>query len=159
MTPVTKLIMSAVILMVCIPAASATCNQVNSGGSAELNRTVVAVNCIDITNAISEENTNLLALKSDIDTKSAMGVDTSAAEKDYFNAQTQIANASSRSAIQYTDALEDLSVAQASVEAGKRAVDKAWAESEIATAQVPVHNVDSLIAFFQAKQNTAQDPR
>jgi hypothetical protein len=125
--------------------------------SSMVNKTALIINTGDVTKAVSDKNTNLQTLRSHIDEKSAIGIDTSAAETDYNNAQAQITTATSRPATQYTDALNDLTAAQASIDAGEKAIDQAWAESEVANAQVPINNADAIIAWFKGNQSTAND--
>ena len=126
--------------------------------SETVNQTALVINTGDVARVVSEENTNLSTFRSHIDEKSAIGIDTSAAEANYNDAQSKIATASSRPATQYADALNDLAAAQASIDAGEIAVDKAWAESDVANAQIPINNVDAVIAWFKGNQSTANDP-
>ncbi len=127
--------------------------------SETVNQTALVINTGDVARVVSEENTNLSTFRSHIDEKSAIGIDTSAAEANYNDAQSKIATASSRPATQYADALNDLAAAQASIDAGEIAVDKAWAESDVANAQIPINNVDAVIAWFKGNQSTANDPQ
>jgi hypothetical protein len=129
----------------------------NTVTSSMVNKTALIINTGDVTKAVSDKNTNLQTLRSDIDEKSAIGIDTSAAETYYNDAQAKITTATSRPATQYTDALNDLTAAQASIDAGETAVDKAWAENEVANAQVPINNADAVIAWFKGNQSTAND--
>ncbi|MGA8377601.1 MAG: hypothetical protein WB759_00685, partial [Methanoregula sp.] len=122
-------------------------------------QTAMVVNTNDITTAISNANTQLSQLKTDIDEKSALGIDTSAAEAQYNTAQSQITQAQALPSSSYTDALNAITTATTSITNGETLLDKAWAESEIATAQGPVNNVDALIAYFQGNSSTANDPR
>ncbi len=122
-------------------------------------QTALVVNTNDITTAISNANTQLSQLKTDIDEKSALGIDTSAAEAQYNTAQTQITQAQALPSSSYSDALNDITTATTAISNGETLLDKAWAESEIATAQGPVNNVDALIAYFQGNSSTANDAR
>jgi len=122
-------------------------------------QTALVVNTNDITTAISNANTQLSQLKTDIDEKSALGIDTSAAEAQYNTAQTQITQAQALPSSSYSDALNAITTATTSITNGETLLDKAWAESEIATAQGPVNNVDALIAYFQGNSSTANDAR
>jgi hypothetical protein len=135
--------------------------ELDSNGNivSSVNKSALIINTGDVTRIIALENTNLSTFRSHIDEKSAIGIDTSAAETDYNNAQAQISTATSRPATQYADALNDLAAAQASIDAGEIAVDKAWAESEVANAQIPITNVDAVIAWFKGNQSTANDPQ
>jgi len=125
--------------------------------STMINKTALIINTGDVAKVVSDKNTNLQTLRSHIDEKSAIGVDTSSAESYYNDAQSKISTATSRPATQYTDALNDLTAAQTSIDAGEKAVDQAWAENEITNAQVPITNVDNVIAWFKGNQSTAND--
>lgn len=125
--------------------------------STMVNKTALIINTGDVTKVVSDKNTNLQSLRSHIDEKSAIGVDTSEAETYYNDAQSKISTASSLPAAQYTEALNDLVAAQTSIDAGEKAVDKAWAENEVANAQVPINNVDNVIAWFKGNKSTSDD--
>jgi hypothetical protein len=129
----------------------------NTVASSVISKTALVINTGDVTKLVSEKNTNLQTLQAHIDEKSAMGVDTSSAEAYYNDAQSKISAASSRPATQYTDALNDLTSAQTSIDAGETAVELAWAEMEVANAQIPVDRVDAVIAWFKGNQSTASD--
>jgi hypothetical protein len=121
--------------------------------------TALVVNPGDVTSAIANANAQLSQLKTDIDEKSALGVDTSAAEAQYNAAQSQITAAQARPISQYTAALNEVTTATSDISTGESLLDKSWAEAEISTAQGPVNNVDTLIAFFQGNTSTANDPK
>ena len=129
----------------------------NTIASSMVNKTALVINTGDVTKVISTENTNLQTLQSHIDEKSAMGVDTSEAESYYNDAKSKISTASSRSATQYTDALNDLTAAQTAIENGETAVERAWADNEVTNAQIPINNVDAVIAWFKGNSSTASD--
>lgn len=129
----------------------------NTVASSMVNKTALVINTGDVTKVVSEENTNLQSLQSHIDEKSAMGIDTSDAESYYNDAKSKISTASSRPATQYTDALNDLTSAQTAIDAGEKALELAWAENEIANAQVPINNVDGIIAWFKGNSSTSSD--
>jgi len=129
----------------------------NTVASSAVEKKALVVNTGDVTKVVSEKNTNLQSLQSHIDEKSAMGIDTSAAESYYNDAQSKISTASSRPATQYTEALNDLTASQASIDAGEVALELAWAESEVANARIPISNVDGIIAWFKGNQSTAND--
>jgi len=121
--------------------------------------TTLVVNTNDVTTAIANANSQLSQLQTDITEKAALGIDTSAAEAQYNTAQTQITQAQALPSTQYTAALNDITTATSTIANGETLLDKAWAESEIATAQGPVNNVDALIAYFQGNSSTANDAR
>jgi hypothetical protein len=122
-------------------------------------QSALVVNPADVSTAIANANAQLSQLKTDIDEKTALGVDTSATEAQYNAAQSLITQAQALPATQYTDALNDVTTATSDISNGESLLDKSWAEAEISTAQGPVNNVDTLIAFFQGNQSTANDPK
>jgi len=136
-------------------------HEVNSNGdtitSSMVNKTALVINVGDVTSLISEKSSNLQTLQSHIDEKSALGIDTSAAQVSYDNANAQISAAQSLPATQYEAAIADLTAAQESIDAGDVALDMAWAESEVANAQVPINNVDNIIAWFKGNKSTSDD--
>lgn len=125
--------------------------------SSMINKTALVINTGDVAKVVAEKNTNLQTLQSHIDEKSAMGIDTSEAEAQYNDASSKISAAQGYPATQYTAALEALSAAQKSIDAGEVALDRAWAENEVAKAQVPINNVDSVIAWFKGNKSTSDD--
>lgn len=159
----------AVTLSGTVPTVTQTSNQtliqiyeVDSNGNqvaTPYTQTVLVVNPSDVTTAIANANSQLSQLKTDIDEKTALGIDTSAAQAQYNTAQSQISQAQSLPSTRSSDALNDLTTATSTIANGETLLDKAWAESEIATAQAPVNNVDTLIAYFQGNSSTANDPR
>ncbi|MGB7787407.1 hypothetical protein [Methanoregula sp.] len=152
------------------PTVATTTNQtildvheVDSNGdtvtSSEVTQSVLVINPGDVQAAINNENTNLTTLRSDIDEKSAIGVDTTDAEADYNDASSKLSSAKARPATQYSDAFNDIAAAQASIDAGETALDKSWAEMVVANAQGPVTNADGIIAWFKGNTSTANDPQ
>lgn len=129
----------------------------NTVSSSAVEKKALVINTGDVTKIVSEKNTNLQSLQSHIDEKSAMGIDTSAAESYYNDAQSKVSTATSRPANQYTDALTDLTAAQTAIDAGEVALELAWAENEVANARIPISNTDAIIAWFKGNQSTAND--
>ena len=137
-------------------------NEVDSNGNlgnTPYTLSTLVVNTNDVTTAIANANSQLSQFRTDIDEKAAMNIDTSAAEAKYNDAQTQITQAQSLPTTQYTVALNDITTATSTISDGETLLDKSWAESEVATAQEPVNNVDALIAYFQGNTSTANDAR
>jgi hypothetical protein len=66
-------------------------------------------------------------------------------------------SARSRPSNEYAGALGDLTAAKAAITDGETALDKAWAEYEVAAAQVAINNVDAIIAWFKGNSSTAND--
>jgi hypothetical protein len=151
------------------PAVTQTSNQtliqisdVDSNGHAsdtKYTQSTLVVNTNDVTTAIANANSQLSQFRTEIDEKAAMDIDTSAAEAKYNDAQSKITTAQALPSTQYSDALSDLNTALSTITDGETLLDKAWAESEIATAQEPVNNADALIAYFQGNSSTANDAR
>jgi len=107
--------------------------------------------------AITARNAELETYRTHIDEKSVLDIDTSAAETKYNEAKQKIDSARARPSTQYTEALADLTAAQTSISDGEKTLDKAWAENEVAAAQIPINNVDGVIAWFKGNTSTAND--
>jgi hypothetical protein len=129
----------------------------NSITSTQVSRTAIVVNTGQVTQAIGDQETALQTFRSHIDEKAAIGIDTSEAEGKYNEAQQDVNAAKALPTSQYLAALNDLNAAQVAITAGEVALDKAWAESEVAAAQVPIDHVDGIIAWFNGNQSTASD--
>ena len=120
-------------------------------------RTTQVVNVAEVSKAIADKDVNLQTYRSHIDEKAALGIDTSAAEAKYNEAKGKIDAARALTSNQYTQAFADLDAAQTAIDDGEKALDRAWAENEVANAQIPINNVDSVIAWFKGNQSTAND--
>jgi hypothetical protein len=125
--------------------------------STKVDRTAKIINTGEVPIVITERDTDLQIYRTHIDEKAVLGIDTSAADAKYNEAKQRIDSARARPSTQYTEALADLTAAQASISDGEKALDRAWAENEIAAAQVPINNVDNIIAWFKGNQSTAND--
>ncbi|PKL57982.1 MAG: hypothetical protein CVV34_04705, partial [Methanomicrobiales archaeon HGW-Methanomicrobiales-5] len=125
--------------------------------STKVERTAKIVDTGEVPKVISERDNELQTYRTHIDEKAVLGIDTSAAEAKYNEAKLKIESARARPTTQYAEALVDLTAAQTSISDGEKALDKAWAEDEVATAQVPINNVDSIIAWFKGNQSTSND--
>jgi hypothetical protein len=129
----------------------------NTVASSMVNKTAKVINTGDVAAAIASMNTNLQTLRSHIDEKSAIGIDTSEAESQYNEASAQIATAQAQPPTGYEAAFNALAAAQTAITAGETALDRSWAESEVANAQIPINNVDGIIAWFRGNTSTAND--
>jgi hypothetical protein len=127
--------------------------------SSKIDYTRVIVNTGEISSAISSQNGNLQTFRVHIDEKAAMDIDTSAAEAKYNEARQKIDAAQALPSTQYTTALNYLNAAQTSIQDGEKLLDKAWAENEVANAQIPINNVDGMINYFMGNQSTANDAK
>jgi hypothetical protein len=128
--------------------------------STVVERTAVVVNIKDVQDRIVTEEGALSDFRAHIDEKSAMGIDTAAGEAKYSESDAKIKSAKSRPSTQYLSAFADLDAAQKAIDDGESALDRAWAENEVSNAQIPINNVDGVIAWFKANdtRNDAQLP-
>ncbi|HJW28153.1 MAG TPA: hypothetical protein VJ508_02765 [Saprospiraceae bacterium] len=122
-------------------------------------RTAVIVNVADIQRAIADKESALQTLRSHIDEKSVLGVDTAEGEAKYAEAQQKITAAKNAPSNQYTQAYSNLEAAQVAINDGETALDRAWAESEVTNAAIPINNVDTIIGWFKGNASTANDPQ
>ncbi len=122
-------------------------------------REAVVVNVADIQRAIADKEAALQTFRSHIDEKSVLGVDTAEAEAKYSEAQQKITAAKNAPSTQYTQAYSNLEAAQAAIDEGEADLDRAWAESEVANAAIPINNVDEVIGWFKGNASTANDPQ
>jgi hypothetical protein len=127
--------------------------------STVVERTAVIVNPKDVTDKIAEKESALQVYRSHIDEKSALGIDTTAAEAKYSDAQQKISTAKSLPSTQYSQAYSNLNAAQTAIDDGETALDRAWAENEVANAGIPINNVDTVIAWFKSNASTKDDPQ
>ncbi len=97
--------------------------------STMVERTAVVVNIKEVQSKISEEESALQSYRSHIDEKSALGIDTSAAEAKYSEADQFIRTAKNLPSTQYTQAFNNLNSAQTAINDGEAALDRAWAEN------------------------------
>lgn len=125
--------------------------------STVVERTTTIVNPDDVKKRIAEKQSALQTFRSHIDEKSALGIDTAAGEAKYSEAEQKIKSASSRLSTQYLLAFSDLDAAQAAMDDGEITLDRAWAENELANAQIPINNVDGIIQWFKANASTRDD--
>jgi hypothetical protein len=123
----------------------------------KVERTAKVINVGEVPIVIAERDTELQTYRTHIDEKAVLGIDTSAADAKYNEAKQKIDSARARPKTQYAEALADLTVAQTSISAGEKALDRAWAENEVAAAQIPINNVDGVIAWFKGNKTTAED--
>jgi hypothetical protein len=125
--------------------------------SSQVEKTALVINTGEVASTIASADAELQVYRTHIDEKAALGIDTSVAEVKYNEAQDKIDSARSRPSNQYAGAQGDLTTATAAIKDGETALDKAWAENEVAAAQVPITNVDAIIAWFKGNSSTAND--
>lgn len=120
-------------------------------------REAVIVNIAEVQARVAEKESVLQTYRSHIDEKSAMGIDTSEADAKYSEAQQKITAAKNAPSSQYLQAFANLDAAQAAIDAGEASLERAWAESEVTNAQIPINNVDQVIAWFKGNKSTSDD--
>jgi hypothetical protein len=125
--------------------------------STQVEKTAIVINTEEVGSTIALAGADLDVYRTHIDEKAVIGIDTSAAEAKYNEAKQKIDSARSRPSNQYAAALSDLSAATTAIADGEKALDKAWAENEVAAAQVPINNVDAIITWFKGNTSTAND--
>ncbi|MDO9034068.1 MAG: hypothetical protein Q7U51_02555 [Methanoregula sp.] len=123
----------------------------------KVERTAKVINIAEVPKVIAERDTELQTYRTHIDEKAVLGIDTSAADAKYNEAKQKIDSARARPTNQYAEALADLTAAQASISDGEKSLDRAWAEYEVAAAQIPINNVDGVISWFKCNKTTADD--
>lgn len=101
--------------------------------------------------------TELEKFRSEIDAMAAKGIDTSLAEAKYSQADMEIKNAGGLPLDKRTQVNINLDTAQKAIDDGEQALDKAWAEKEVADAQVRVDKADTIIGWFKGNKSTADD--
>ncbi len=129
----------------------------NAITSTQVIKLATVVNPENVKEAIAARQADLQTFRANIDEKAAIGIDTSAAEAKYNEANQDIANAQAQPSNAYKTVIEYLNAALTAIQDGGKALDKAWAENEVASAQVPIINVDAIIAWFKGNQSTTND--
>ena len=117
----------------------------------------MVVNIAEVQSKVTEKESALQTYRSHIDEKSALGIDTAAAEAKYSEADQKIKTAKSLPSTQYAQAFSNLDAAQTAIDDGETALDRAWAENEVTNAQIPINNVDNVIQWFKANKSTTDD--
>jgi hypothetical protein len=87
---------------------------------------------------------------------STQGVNVSGAEMKYSGAMAAVQSARS---LPYDPAIASLQNASVLIDNGEKLLDKAWAEKEIANAQIPLTQVNELITYFTVNRSMGSEPR
>ncbi len=106
--------------------------------------------------SLSTQQNNLKALKADLDTKAAQGVDISAAQAKYDAANQALVSAASASPSQ---AASYISTASKAIDESKALLDKAWAEKEVGNAAATIESLDGMINYFVENRSMGSDPQ
>ncbi|OPY36458.1 MAG: hypothetical protein A4E35_01997 [Methanoregula sp. PtaU1.Bin051] len=127
-----------------------------SGSVVTVTRKVI--NTAEVTELIASRESELQALRAHIDEKGALEVDTAEAEAKYSAAQAAINDAKSQPSSAYSVAITSLNNAGTIISDGEKVLDKAWAEKEVADAQVPITKADEVITWLKPNA-TSGDPK
>jgi hypothetical protein len=101
-----------------------------------------------------EQKIELQQFRALIDQNSSRGADTSVAEVKYNEAQQKIDSAGSMESTHYVQIFSDLNAATQAIADGEQALDRAWAEKEVADAQEKVSQIDAITGWFKANSST-----
>ena len=112
--------------------------------------TALVVNMKDAPCCIEPIDVTLRKFRSHIDEDAQQGINTTATEEKFAEAQRNIDSARAHPATQYAEVLNDLNAAHTTISEGERLLDKAWAEKEVADAQIPITDVDNVIAGIKS---------
>lgn len=133
--------------------------EVDSNGNiitaSKVEHTTMVINVGQVTQTIANKRNDLATYRTHIDEKAAIGIDTSVAEVKYNDAKQKIDAAAALPSTQYATALSYLNVVDALIKDGDKSLDKAWAETEVQNAEIPIANVDKEIAWFKGNKSTA----
>lgn len=129
-------------------------NNVVSGSTTTISRLVI--NTAEVTSAIAARQSDLQAFRIHIDEKAALDIDTATAEQKYSAAQAAITAARNYPSSQYTAALAKITETQNLITDGEKLLDKAWAEKDVADAQVPISKTDELITFLKPNATSVE---
>ena len=131
-------------------------NNVVSGSVMTISRKVI--NIAEVTQLITTRESELQLFRTHIDEKTALEVDTAAAEAKYSAARTAINDAKSKPSSQYAAAQISLTNANTLIVEGEKLLNKASAEKDVADAQSTISNVDAAISFIKPNISST-DPR
>jgi hypothetical protein len=124
--------------------------------NSEYVKTVTIVNTEDKAAAIQVRENELEALRTAIDEKAAEGVDTSAAEAKYDEAEAAINSARTAP---YATAQTQLETAGTLIEESETLLNESEASMAIADAQARIDEVESMITYFKDNRSMGSDAR
>jgi len=119
-----------------------------------IERTIVNPEEIDAW--LETQKTALASLRSDIDAKAALDVDTASAEAKYNEAKTALDTAETPGC---TSQLTYINTAAAAIEEGQDLLNKAWAGERITDAETVLVDVDGYITYFTVNRSMPDDAR
>jgi len=116
----------------------------------------IIVNPTDISQSIALRESDLHLFRTHIDNFAQMGVNTTAAEQKFANAQNLILTAKTAN---FAAAQVALNSATGQIDDGEKLLDRASAERDINNAKVPISQTNDLIVFFTVNKSITNDPR
>ncbi|MEN6610324.1 MAG: hypothetical protein ABFC24_05735 [Methanoregulaceae archaeon] len=140
-----------------------TVKELNSGGSTisstvnTISRTIIST--AEVSSGLSAAQSSLNQLRTDIDDKSAIGVDVSEAEAKYSSASSALSSAQGASSSDYSTSLKNIASAETLITEAETLLNKAWAEKVISDAQVPMTKVNTLVNYFKVNLSLSSDAR
>ncbi|QYZ79951.1 hypothetical protein E2N92_11220 [Methanofollis formosanus] len=120
-----------------------------------LTRTVISPQNVD--SNLKSANDRLNNLKSSIEEKLKLGVDTTAAQKKYDEAKAALNRAGATT--DYAAAQADLTTATGAMDAAESELSMAWARKDIDDAQAKINEIDGLISYFENEAGMKTDQR
>jgi tetrahydromethanopterin S-methyltransferase subunit F len=114
------------------------------------------VNPQDVARNIEEARRSLQELRTTIDQTTARGVNTTAAEKKYVEAERLLNTATSGNFSSQTSAIERMN---ALIDEAEKSLEQAEVQAEIDRAKAQIRNVDEMLTFFKANKEISGDPR
>jgi hypothetical protein len=131
-----------------------------AGSVLPVERVVVAMCCESpYCPSFLEQKIELQQFRALIDHNSTRGVDTSVAEVKYVEAQQKIDSAGSMESIHYVQIFSNLNAAKKAIADGEQALDKAWAEKEVADVEITLKKTDQILGWFHANLSTTNDDK
>jgi hypothetical protein len=123
----------------------------------EVEKTALVLNPAQIDEVIASAIIELNNLKGSIDSLGASGVDVSAAQAKYAQAESDLQNAQISS--DYARAQSYVSSAQTAIDELKTLINQLTAQKAINDANTPVEQTDELINYFKVNKSMSADPR
>jgi hypothetical protein len=123
----------------------------------EVIRQGYVINPSSMQSSVSGAQRDLSAFRALLDAKSAQGVDISAAEAKYREADTALQSAAKSSSYIVLQGYVDN--AEAAISDGKKLLDKAFADKTIQDAQKQISQTDGLIRYFTVDRSMGADAR
>lgn len=115
------------------------------------------INVAEINSLISTRESELQSLRTNIDEKAALEIDTAVAEQKYNDAQNAISSAKAKPASEYAAAKALLENAQTYLTEGSKELNKAWAEKDVSDAEIPITKTNELIVWLTPNATSGEN--